>query len=277
MSSDAHPLRRSTDRAPGSGTRTVSLVLTVRPDGRDPGKALDLLLDQVPEVVRDVVLIGGPTGAGPVRDGMTVRTLGVWDFSRGDIPHAGLRAATGDLIVLMDADGSMSPDEIPHFLYYLESGFDFVKGSRFIAGGEVADYPLARRLGHRALLRVARRLYGQQLTDLWYGFCAFRRGFVDLLDLHEDGVELGAELVTHALHYGLRVAEVPSRELPRRHGPSHPRTVRDGARILGTLLDERPHNAFPRFAHGRFRHAAGAPGAPGSVGTPPVDESHPRG
>ncbi|GGW03117.1 hypothetical protein GCM10010230_37410 [Streptomyces narbonensis] len=271
MSSDAHPLRRSTDRVPGPGTSTVSLVLTVRPDGQDPGNALDLLLGQVPEYVRDVVLIGGPTGAGPARDGTTVRALGVWDFTRGDIPHAGLRAATGDLIVLMDADGSMSPHEIPHFLHYLESGFDFVKGSRFIAGGAAADYPLGRRIGHRALLRVARRLYGQQLTDLWYGFCAFRRGFVDLLDLREDGVELGAELVTHALHYGLRVAEVPSRELPSRHGPSHPRTVRDGARILGTLLDERPHNALSRFAHGSLRRARAGPG------TSPVDESHPGG
>ncbi|MGW6394164.1 glycosyltransferase family 2 protein [Streptomyces sp. NPDC055103] len=275
MSRDAHPLRRSTGRIPGSGERGVSLVLTVRPDGQDSGHTLDLLLDQMPEDVRDVVLIGGPTGAGRTREGMAVRTLGTWDFTRGDIPHAGLRAATGDLIVLMNADGSMSPHEIPHYLHYLESGFDFVKGSRFIAGGEAADYPLARRLGHRGLLRVARRLYGQQLTDLWYGFCAFRRGFVDLLDLRDDGVELGAELVTHALHYGLRVAEVPSRELPRRHGPSHPRTVRDGARILGTLLDERPHNALPRFAHGRFRGTHGASGAPPAG--PPVDESHPTG
>ncbi|MFE0652625.1 glycosyltransferase family 2 protein [Streptomyces sp. NPDC059534] len=260
MSSDAHPRRRSTDRAPGSGTRTVSLVLTARPGGGDPGPALDLLLDQVPASVGEVVLVGGPTGEGRARPGLTVRGLGAWDFERGDIPHAGLLAATGDLIVLMNADGSMSPHEIPHFLHYLESGYDFVKGSRFIAGGEVADHALVRRVGHRALLRVARRLYGQPLTDLWYGFCAFRRSFVDLLDLREDGVELGAELVTHALHYGLRVAEVPSRELPRRPGPSPARTVRDGTRILGTLLDERPHNALSRLTHGHGRRYRGSPG-----------------
>ncbi len=254
MSSDSHPRRRSTDRAPGppgSGTRTVSLVLTVRPGDGDPGPALDLLFGQVPPSVRDVVLMGGPAGEGRTRAGLTVRGLGPWDFTRGDIPHAGLLAATGDLVVLMNADGTMSPQEIPHYLHYLDSGYDFVKGSRFIAGGDFADYPLSRRIGHRALLRVARRLYGQHLTDLWYGFCAFRRSFVDLLDLREDGVELGAELVTHALHYGLRVAEVPSLELPRRHGPPHPRTVRDGARILGTLLDERPHNTLWRLARGR--------------------------
>ncbi|MET9725254.1 glycosyltransferase family 2 protein [Streptomyces zaomyceticus] len=252
MSSDSHPLRRSTDHAPGSGTRTVSLVLTVRPGEGAQGPPLDPLLDQVPSSVRDVVLIGGPAGDRRAREGLAVRELGAWDASRGDIPHAGLLAATGDLVVVMNADGSMSPHEIPHYLHYLESGYDFVKGSRFIAGGDFADYPLSRRLGHRALLRVARQLYGQHLTDLWYGFCAFRRSFVDLLDLREDGVELGAELVTHALHYGLRVAEVPSRELPRRHGPSHPRTVRDGTRILGTLLDERPHNVLSRLTRHRL-------------------------
>ncbi|MFV6026236.1 glycosyltransferase family 2 protein [Streptomyces sp. NPDC056264] len=234
----------------------MSLVLTVRPGGGDPRPGLDLLLDQVPSSVGDVVLVGGPPGERRARPGLTVRALGPWDASRGDIPHAGLLAATGDLVVLMNADGSMSPHEIPHYLHYLESGYDFVKGSRFIAGGDFADYPLSRRLGHRALLRVAHRMYGQNLTDLWYGFCAFRRSFVDLLDLHEDGVELGAELVTHALHYGLRVAEVPSVERPRRQEPIRHRTVRDGSRILGTLLDERPHNALSRLAHRRRPRAA---------------------
>ncbi|WOX20927.1 glycosyltransferase family 2 protein [Streptomyces solicathayae] len=209
----------------------MSLVVPVHPDDGDA----DWLLGRLPPRVSEVILVG-PSEHGDA-----------------DVPHAGLLAAAGDYIVVMGADGSMSPREIPHYLHYLESGYDFVKGSRFIAGGDFTDYPLLRRLGHHALLRVARRLYGQHLTDLWYGFCAFRRGFVDLLDLRPNGYELGAELVAHALHYGLRVAEVPSLEQPRRHGPAHPHTVRDGARILGTLLDERPHNVLPRLAPGALQ------------------------
>ncbi|MFF9064254.1 glycosyltransferase family 2 protein [Streptomyces sp. NPDC014891] len=266
MSRDPHPLRRSTDHGPGSGRRAVSLVLTVRPGRAEPGPALGLLLDQVPSSVGDVVVVGGPPGERQVRPGLTVRGLGAWDASRGDVPHAGLLAATGDLVVLMNADGSMSPHEIPHYLHYLESGYDFVKGSRFIAGGDFADYPLSRRLGHRALLRVAHRLYGQHLTDLWYGFCAFRRPFVDLLDLREDGVEMGAELVAHALHYGLRVAEVPSLERPRPHEPTRLSTLRDGTRILGTLLEERPRNAVSRLAHARRSRPAARPAPGGSPG-----------
>ncbi|MFG2640439.1 glycosyltransferase [Streptomyces sp. NPDC048370] len=243
----------------------MSLVVPVRPGDRDTG----WLLEQLPADVHEVVLVG--RASGEVNDATdtvartggrsaNVRGVGPWNCEAGDIPHAGLMAATGDLIVLMGADGSMSPREIPHYLHYLDSGYDFVKGSRFIAGGGSADYPLLRRAGHATLLRIARQLYGQHLTDLWYGFCAFRRGFVDLLDLREDRVELGAELVTHALHYGLRIAEVPSLERPRRHSPSHARTVRDGARILGGLVDERPHNALLRLAP-RTRREKRAEGA----------------
>ncbi|MFJ3583220.1 glycosyltransferase [Streptomyces sp. NPDC090127] len=260
MGNGPHPLRRSTDLSPQADGRSVSLVVPVRPGDRDT----DWLLEQVPADVREVVLVGRPTGESVASVGgrsVAVRRLGAWNHEAGDVPHAGLIAATGDLVVLMGADGSMSPHEIPHYLHYLDSGYDFVKGSRFIAGGGTADYPLLRRAGHGTLLRIARQLYGQRLTDLWYGFCAFRRGFVDLLDLREDEVELGAELVTHALHYGLRLAEVPSLERPCRHGPSHPRTVRDGARILGGLLDERPHNALLRLAP-RTRREKGAEEAP---------------
>ncbi|MET7619739.1 glycosyltransferase family 2 protein [Streptomyces sp. NPDC005408] len=186
------------------------------------------------------------------------------DRGCGDVFHAGLRAACGDHVVLIDSNGSMSPGEIPHYLHYLENGYDFVKGSRFIAGGGTVGYPLLRRVGHGVLLRVARTLYGQQLTDVWYGFCAFRREFLRLLDLRDDGVELGAEIVAHALHYGLRIAEVPSLELPRRSGGSNVRTVHDGARILKTLLAERPRTALlrlvpaPRFRRDAARSTAGS-------------------
>ncbi|MEU8519952.1 glycosyltransferase [Streptomyces sp. NPDC048577] len=246
-SGEPHPMRRATDHDPPGDARTASLVVAVRPDDPDA----EWLLARLPPAVGEVVLVGaGADGLERTPRGVPVRRLGPWDCAAGEVPHRGLLAATGDHVVLIGGDGSMSPAEIPHYLHYLDSGFDFVKGSRFIAGGDTASYPLVRRLGHQALLRLARQLYGQRLTDLWYGFCAFRREFLDLLDLREDGVELGAELVTHALHYGLRIAEVPSLELPRRHGQSHSRTIRDGSRVLRTLVTERPRNTLHRFAAG---------------------------
>lgn len=141
---------------------------------------------------------------------------------------------------MMDADGSMSPAEIPHYLHFLQNGYDFVKGSRFVEGGGSLDITPIRRMGNQVLLAAANRLYHASLTDLCYGFCAFRRSFLDQLDLHATGFEIEAEMIVHALRSGLRIAEVPSLELPRRNGRSNLHAISDGRRVLRTLLSERP-------------------------------------
>ena len=103
-------------------------------------------------------------------------------------------AATGDIIVMMDADGSMAPQEIRHYLHFLTNGYDFVKGSRFIGGGGSLDITPFRRLGNRFLLTVFNTLYDADLTDLCYGFCAFHRRYLELLALSATGFEIEAEM-----------------------------------------------------------------------------------
>ena len=137
---------------------------------------------------------------------------------------------------VMDADGSMAPQEIRHYLHFLTNGYDFVKGSRFIVGGGSLDITPIRRLGNRFLLRVFNTLYDAELTDLCYGFCAFHRRYLDLLSLSAPGFEIEAEMVVHAMQGGLRIAEVPSLEMPRRSGKSNLHAIRDGVRVLRTVL-----------------------------------------
>ena len=121
---------------------------------------------------------------------------------------------------MIDADGSMSPQEISHYLHFLANGYDFVKGSRFISGGGSLDISKFRSLGNKFLLTVFNRLYDARLTDLCYGFCAFHRRYLEHLSLSATGFEIEAEMVVHAMQAGLRIAEVPSLELPRRAGIS---------------------------------------------------------
>ncbi|BFV55990.1 hypothetical protein KCMC57_up10940 [Kitasatospora sp. CMC57] len=66
------------------------------------------------------------------------------------------------------------------------------------------------------------------------------RSFLGQLDLRSAGFEIEAEMIAHALRSGLRIAEVPSLELPRRGGRSHLHAVPDGRRVLRTLISERP-------------------------------------
>jgi glycosyltransferase involved in cell wall biosynthesis len=157
-------------------------------------------------------------------------------IGKGDALRTGFLAATCDLIVMMDADGSMAPQEIRHYIHFLDNGYDFVKGSRFVGGGGSLDITRFRRLGNGFLLTVFNTIYGTDLTDLCYGFCAFHRRYLDHLSLTASGFEIEAEMVVRAMQGGLRVAEVPSLEMPRRAGKSNLRAVRDGTRVLRTVL-----------------------------------------
>ncbi|MFI1519917.1 glycosyltransferase family 2 protein [Kitasatospora cineracea] len=251
---DHAPMRRTGDRAPArpltrgpsrrSGdyrTRhTVSLVVPARDEARN----IPWVFEQIPSCVDEVILVDGASRDATVAMARTcrptVRNVAQSAPGKGSALRTGFAAATGEYIVMIDADGSMWPGEIPHFLHFLDHGYDFVKGSRRMAGGGSLDLTPLRALGNKALLLVVNRLYGGLLTDLCYGYCAFRRDFLAELDLRATGFEIEAEMIAHALRSGLRIAEVPSLELPRRSGRSHLHAVSDGRRVLRTLLAERP-------------------------------------
>jgi glycosyltransferase involved in cell wall biosynthesis len=158
---------------------------------------------------------------------------------KGAALRAGFAAATGDIIVMLDADGSMDPAEISMFTDAVRSGYDFVKGSRHLPDAGSEDLTWLREFGNKALGTAVNMLYGTKFTDLCYGFMAFRRDCLDALDLTADGFEIETQMVVNAVKAGLRMAEVPSFELMRRSGQSNLRTFRDGQRVLRTLLEAR--------------------------------------
>jgi glycosyltransferase involved in cell wall biosynthesis len=158
---------------------------------------------------------------------------------KGDALRTGFAAATGDYIVMIDADGSMDPAEIELFVGGLKNGHDVVKGSRFARGGGTTDMSGVRRAGNWCLLWLVNLLYWQLFTDLCYGYCAFRRQALSSLGLKTDGFEIETEIVVRSVKAGLRIGEVPSFESPRRFGHSNLNAWRDGQRVLYTLLRER--------------------------------------
>jgi glycosyltransferase involved in cell wall biosynthesis len=238
LAPQAHPLRRASD-APRTRP-TVSLVVPAHNEARN----IPWVFEQIPDCVDEVILVDGESEDATLRMAShclpTVRSVPQQGPGKGSALRTGFEAASGEYVVMLDADGSMWPGEIPHYVHFLDNGYDFVKGSRFVAGGGSLDLTRIRSLGNRALLTVVNRLYDTVLTDLCYGYCAFRRSFLDELDLRSTGFEIEAEMVAHALRSGLRIAEVPSLELPRRNGRSHLHAVSDGRRVLRTLLAERP-------------------------------------
>lgn len=225
-------------RARPARRQVVSLVIPTRNEAAN----IAWVLAQVPPCIDEVIVVDGRSSDATVVTALAARPdarIVVQPGSgKGDALHAGFREARGDILVMLDADGSMSPGEIPHYLHFLDNGYDLVKGSRFMAGGGSRDITAFRRMGNKALVRLVNSLYDAQLTDLCYGFCAFHRRYLDHLDLTTPGFDVEAKMVVSALKAGLRVAEVPSLEMPRRFGRSNLHAFRDGTSVLRTILRE---------------------------------------
>lgn len=155
-----------------------------------------------------------------------------------------------DAVVLLDADGSMRPKEIPFLVEKLASGADVVKGSRFIKGGYSEDLSLLRRFGNLLFLSLVKLFWKANYTDLCYGYAAFRKETVRRLAnvLKSQNFEIETEVFIKAKKLGLKVAEVPSVELKRRHGKSNLKCFTDGFSILRTIVQEMytPNNVGTR-------------------------------
>jgi glycosyltransferase involved in cell wall biosynthesis len=223
---------------------TISVVVPAKNEAEN----ISWVLERIPSWVDEVILVDGQSIDGTIEVARTARpdlvVVEQESHGKGLALQAGFAAATGDIIVMLDADGSMHPAEIDRYVALIASGFDFVKGSRFMAGAHSTDITLLRRLGNNCLLSLANLVYGTRFSDLCYGYCAFRREFLERLALNAPGFEIESQLIARACMAELRITEVPSLESPRRHGQSNLRTFRDGRRVLWTLLKEayRPPN-----------------------------------
>ena len=158
---------------------------------------------------------------------------------KGVALRTGFAAATREVIVMIDADGSMDPAEIENYVAAVDEGYDLVKGSRAAPGGGSQDLTLMRQLGNVFLRGLVNTLYDSDFTELCYGFMALRRSSVASMELTADGFEIETEIVVNSLRRGLRIAEIPSHEAERLNGESHLHPVRDGLRVLSTILQAR--------------------------------------
>lgn len=240
--------RRTADRP------AVSVVIPTLNEAEN----LPLVLPRIPTWVHEVLIVDGRSTDDTVNVARgllpDVRIVLEPKPGKGAALVRGFAEATGDIIVMMDADGSTAPEEIGAFVRLLREGADLVKGSRFLQGGGTADMDRLRSAGNGGLTLLVRVLFGGRYTDLCYGFAAFWSDVVPILELDASGFEIETMMNVRALKAGLKIAEVPSFEEPRIHGFSNLQTFRDGWRVLMTIFRERarPH---PRPRDDRARGA----------------------
>ena len=250
---------------------SVSVVIPALNEERN----IPHVFERIPEDIHQVVLVDGRSVdetvavARKLRPDVTV----VYQTrkGKGNALACGFEAATGDVIAMVDADGSADPGEIPSFVKALVDGADFAKGTRFLPGGGSADITRLRAHGNYLLTSFFNLAYHQKYSDLCYGYNVFWRRHLPVLGLDAtsapkddgssywgDGFEIETLIHIRVSHGGLEVAEVPSFEFKRIHGASNLNATRDGLRVVRTIFAERS-----RSRHQKKRAAlAAAPLAP---------------
>jgi glycosyltransferase involved in cell wall biosynthesis len=211
----------------------------------------------IPPGVHEVVLVDGLSVDGTVEVARQlrpdVRVVMQNRKGKGNALACGFAAATGEIIAMVDADGSADPGEIPRFVEAVLAGADFAKGSRFVKGGGSSDLTRLRSLGNWLLTTFFNVCYGRKYTDLCYGFNVFSRRCVPVLGLDAtsapkpgsdgrlwgDGFEVETLIHVRAARAGLKVTEVPSFEHSRIHGVSNLNAFSDGLRVVRTIFKER--------------------------------------
>ena len=223
----------------------ISVVIPTRNESQN----LHYLLPYIPPVVSEVILVDGHSTDDTIAVAQqllpTIQIIRQQGKGKGDALRVGFAACTGDIIVMLDADGSTDPDEITRFVEALLQGNDFAKGSRFIAGGGSHDITPLRSLGNYALSQLVNILFGTRYSDLCYGYNAFWKHCLDRIHLDCDRFEIETQMNIRMYKAGLKIVEVPSMERPRLFGQSHLRTFRDGWRVLRTIMKERSRRVSP--------------------------------
>jgi glycosyltransferase involved in cell wall biosynthesis len=204
---------------------------------------LPWLFSRMPPELHEVIVVDGRSSDNTIEvaqalcpDVVVVRET---RRGKGAALQAGFDVATGDIIVMLDADGSADPAEVERFVTALVAGADFAKGSRFMEGGGSADITPVRRAGNWVLTKTVNVLFGTHYSDLCYGYNAFWTSCLNYLQVDCDGFEVETLINIRIAKHRLSVAEVPSFEECRRHGESNLKPLRDGWRVQRTILRER--------------------------------------
>jgi glycosyltransferase involved in cell wall biosynthesis len=263
-------------RTPSGSPRRPPLVSVVIPTLNE---ALNLphVFEALPEGLHEVILVDGGSTDDTVAVARQLRpdvvVVQQTRTGKGNALASGFDVCTGDAIVMIDADGSTDPAEIHRFVEALINGAEFAKGSRFGKGGHSDDITPLRKLGNKGLNIFVNSLFGTKFTDLCYGYNAFWRRAVPVMELPSielprsadgrklwgDGFEIETLINIRVAASGMRVREVSSIEHLRIHGMSNLNTFRDGTRVLRTILSEFRRRNAKRRAEAKAARGAMAP------------------
>ena len=236
------------------GTKSVCLVISAKNEERSVGAAIR----GGRPYAHDVVVMDGHstdrTSEVARQEGARVYPDPDPGRGKGAAIRASLELVKADVVVLMDADGSHDPGDIPRLaLPVIRNECDLCIGSRFAGGSDELSATLGqliRTIGNIATNVAINRRWGVELTDTHNGFRAVRRQALVSVGLRQDRHPIEPEMVMKMLRHGYRVMNVPAHEYSREYGESHIKVWKEWPRyvwcMMTNLLYKNPPKGFNR-------------------------------
>jgi len=156
----------------------------------------------------------------------------------GSALQQAFKQTRGDVIVILNADGSQNPKDIPALLKKIKEGYTYIMASRYSKGGRSDDDTIIRFIGNRTLTFLTNLLHKTNVTDSLYFFTAITRKDLKKLHLVCPGFEFCIEMLIKAHKAGLKFAEVPVVERARFAGKSKVNAFSAGWKILLVILQK---------------------------------------
>ena len=216
-------------------TKSITVILPVKNEAGTLPEVLQQISSVLPDAEIIVVNDGSSDESASIARscGATVISLPV-SYGNGAAIKAGVRAAKGEMLVFLDADGQHAPRDIPRLLAKLAEGYDMVVGAR----SSTSQASLHRAAANGFYNRFASWMVGHPIADLTSGFRAVRANkFRKFLYLLPNGFSYPTTITMSFFRAGYPVAYEPI-VAQTRIGKSHIRLVRDGIRFLLIIFND---------------------------------------
>ena len=251
-----------------------AVVIIPTYDEKDNVEAIaGAVLDAAPDVHVLFVDDNSPDGTGALLDQMAAREPRVQVMHREGKSGLGRAYLAGfawslerdyDLVVVMDADFSHAPADVP-VLIDAAGDADLVLGSRYLGGIRVINWPLQRLILSRSASLYVRTITGMPFTDPTGGFKCFRRSVLETIPLekiHSNGYSFQIEMTHKAWMQGFRIKEVPIVFEERRSGQSkmHLAIVREALWMVWKICGQSGFRRRPPAPHPRSVASTSGPG-----------------
>lgn len=154
----------------------------------------------------------------------------------GSAFRQGVEHSTGDVVILMDADGSQDPRDIPKLIKKMKEGYDCALASRYTIESHSEDDTPLRSFGNWLITTLVNFLFRINTTDSLFLYTAIRKDAYNLLNLRSNGFEYCIEFLAKAYAYNLKLAEVPSIERKRMAGRTKVNDLKHGYILIKSIF-----------------------------------------